>query len=1132
MSTSDMDESKLSKMQRGSELRLRFTDDKEERRKKNRMNRSKRDRGGGGFGSSKRDSIMTLNAPDRGGMRNASLANVRKSFANNALGKRTSMLSTSGLPSQGSRRSIIAEGTRERGHHHHHASIAFGREPDRKVSLASGIPERRESIISQDDDNLKNYQKARSIGRRVSFIPEIGVDNHDSDECEEDEFIEEVNKNIFEEEDEDNYQQSKPPSSTKIRSRMPNPRFSVLQEMSENEEDEEAENEDEDDYYIESKDAFPEILPRTVASLSKLSSKNSSSNSGRSSRNSAKSSADSQKLGIRGKNGHMLTASRSSVMYSGSMRSDASSYQNNVSHWRNIKEKHEKRSNSRSNSSKSGTSSSYKRSISSGSSPAPNNSNFFENLKKDRVSRFRNTDKLDFKPNNEYQSKNDLNFRTKQHLAKLLKDNIKKNITRDAYDDYDEFDSENSYGDSNSALWEIDSATGLPKLKSGGQNNNNGQNSKSVSSKSFGLQHHRRHHGPLTFYGKNSYDETPIERFRKAAKVIMTLTRVCNCLRHHVMETHGHMVFHQMAANNSAVNANGDSGKLGAGDAANFNLNDFKCHAEFKFPTRGKWICEKDPSQRSEKMIQELRKIMLTMDCFRAYAPHIQSLMCKRLRYSRYERRRLIVRKGHVATSLYFIFSGSVGVAMDVEGTSVFTDPEPIILRKGTVFGEMGLIKNQNRNCSIVCMEPTEFLSIDKDDFIDLDLFEIYKKVENSEIQDRFKYFRANSMFKTCTDEQLNLLSQTCKNQWFLHNQVIVKDTNKTDTVNFVKSGRVAVIRLVQLDSSVAFKQNLVDSGSFPKLNTLGQSLRSTNEENADKTDNIIKRLVVPDLNFSVYMQVDQLQTGQVYGLDHIAYPDSRIFTLISEGCELLRLPIGKVVDMVGPQALKKILLQRCKPHPSDEELSKLFLAMNHWRFYRSKQVDKVVEQSILNRVGRFNEKLLNKRAVRNNEWKANSVKMPWNNHSLDGLKKYLVPVDTKDASGDYYALRNKIYAANPNCFGEENTNGTEAVRRRGKFDALGFEKRLSIKFSAGQLESLKLVSNLETYDPRERAKFLREQVESKERELEMMATGEIRERKREGIDKKMRDIKNQNQVISRLIQGIDFPNFRLSSFS
>ena len=143
MSTSDMDESKLSKMQRGSELRLRFTDDKEERRKKNRMNRSKRDRGAGVFGSSKRDSIMTLNAPDRGGMRNASLANVRKSFANNALGKRTSMLSTSGLPSQGSRRSIIAEGTRERGHHHHHASIAFGREPDRKVSLASGIPERR-----------------------------------------------------------------------------------------------------------------------------------------------------------------------------------------------------------------------------------------------------------------------------------------------------------------------------------------------------------------------------------------------------------------------------------------------------------------------------------------------------------------------------------------------------------------------------------------------------------------------------------------------------------------------------------------------------------------------------------------------------------------------------------------------------------------------------------------------------------------------------------------------------------------------------------------------------------------------------------------------------------------------------
>ena len=51
-------------------------------------------------------------------------------------------------------------------------------------------------------------------------------------------------------------------------------------------------------------------------------------------------------------------------------------------------------------------------------------------------------------------------------------------------------------------------------------------------------------------------------------------------------------------------------------------------------------------------------------------------------------RRRVIIRKGHVAQRFYFIFSGSVCVTVDDDEHSAFAKPtENAVLRRGDHFG-------------------------------------------------------------------------------------------------------------------------------------------------------------------------------------------------------------------------------------------------------------------------------------------------------------------------------------------------------------------------------------------------------------------------------------------------------------
>ncbi|MGH0138237.1 UNVERIFIED_CONTAM: hypothetical protein FKN15_069574 [Acipenser sinensis] len=218
----------------------------------------------------------------------------------------------------------------------------------------------------------------------------------------------------------------------------------------------------------------------------------------------------------------------------------------------------------------------------------------------------------------------------------------------------------------------------------------------------------------------------------------------------------------------------------------------------------------------------------------------------------RFGRRRVVVRKGHRGSSFYFVFSGQIAVTQDQDGSSAFIDPEPIFMMKGASFGEVALLKDLRRNATIVCMEETELLVVDREDFFNHQLDQELHR----EFQRRYSFFRSLDLFCSWSDEDLATLADHCKVEEFNHGQVILRDSSETKNIVFITKRAVDV--------------EYVES-------CLGKDGR-----------------LPPQQLQNVWAKPSPCR-------------DPRAMVLVSQGCEVIRVKLDKFSEMVDRETLEKL---------------------------------------------------------------------------------------------------------------------------------------------------------------------------------------------------------------------------------
>ncbi|XP_018409511.1 PREDICTED: cyclic nucleotide-binding domain-containing protein 2 [Nanorana parkeri] len=277
--------------------------------------------------------------------------------------------------------------------------------------------------------------------------------------------------------------------------------------------------------------------------------------------------------------------------------------------------------------------------------------------------------------------------------------------------------------------------------------------------------------------------------FKRLAQDIKMKCKVCKVFRHQLKGLTEFQIVMTARSSQDAVSVEEETEQRKM-----FDLNLFK-NRQDRFPRKAELITLRKPKWRTETEIKYLCSLLQTLRSYQLYSSHLQMLLAKVFRFERFGCRRVIIRKGHIGSSFYFIYSGSVALCNDEDGSSAFLDQEPQLLHKGAKFGDIGMVTGQKRNVTVVCMSETEFLVVDKKDFFANKLDQQLHK----EFQCRFDYFRSLDIFSHWPPEHIKNIAENCQAGEFRYGQLIIQDTRESKSIAFITEGTCEVLRLVKL---------------------------------------------------------------------------------------------------------------------------------------------------------------------------------------------------------------------------------------------------------------------------------------------------------------------------------------------
>ncbi|KAL2087851.1 hypothetical protein ACEWY4_016679 [Coilia grayii] len=418
-----------------------------------------------------------------------------------------------------------------------------------------------------------------------------------------------------------------------------------------------------------------------------------------------------------------------------------------------------------------------------------------------------------------------------------------------------------------------------------------------------------------------------LERFRKAVRSVMAMCRVCRIFM-------SHSKFSCCMQLNMLENLHPQPG---TGKTLVFDLNHFKVKKNH-IPLKLVEIMWRHPEHRSEQEVLLLQSLMMAMDSFRRYSPTLQLLLSRIVRYQRLERRRVVVKKGDPGHSFYFVFSGQVAVTTDTDGSSAFVDKEPILIKKGMGFGDVALIKGVKRNATIVCVEETELMVIDKEDFfankMDVEL--------KREFEYRFNFFRSLELVSSWPSSLIERLADHSKAEQFRYGHITVKDTNDMGNLIFIARGLCDVFRQVDLTKCKTYqrllKQQHTAGGRMKHALQQQQSCAASQRTSAQRAPPTRVKAPPGEIVTSAWFLIDTLQQGSTFGLNEYLIPlrqrDGRSLTLVSRSVEILRVEKTCFDQLVDDETLKK-LQEIQKTYPSDEDLCGVLLRHRRWEEFK-----------------------------------------------------------------------------------------------------------------------------------------------------------------------------------------------------
>ncbi|KAI9197507.1 uncharacterized protein BJ171DRAFT_221852 [Polychytrium aggregatum] len=220
----------------------------------------------------------------------------------------------------------------------------------------------------------------------------------------------------------------------------------------------------------------------------------------------------------------------------------------------------------------------------------------------------------------------------------------------------------------------------------------------------------------------------------------------------------------------------------------------FVCHLS----NETRHALQKEPSEYTKRDTELIFRLTSTMPAFAKYTLPVRKALSKVTKFELYKQGRVIVREGHEAENFYFIISGQVEVRKNMEGQSVLLN----ILKSGDSFGELALLQNVKRAATVITLMDTEFLRVNKGDFLD-----VLKSESERDLTERLELLESIPLFKMFSKSALIHLAATSQSRDYMANQTIITEGDFPQSIVIIKDGHCRLLKAVRFLSIPCSKE-------------------------------------------------------------------------------------------------------------------------------------------------------------------------------------------------------------------------------------------------------------------------------------------------------------------------------------
>jgi cAMP-dependent protein kinase regulator len=247
----------------------------------------------------------------------------------------------------------------------------------------------------------------------------------------------------------------------------------------------------------------------------------------------------------------------------------------------------------------------------------------------------------------------------------------------------------------------------------------------------------------------------------------------------------------------------------------------------------------KPPGSRTEQelsaMVDELAVNSTQKNSFlgRFEASGQLAEFCKGIQLRRYESGQTLFEQGDKGDSFGIVFKGAVSVYVNSQPDSagVVQPVKMAELRKGQFFGEMSLTYSLPRNSTLITIEQTELICLDKEPYDT-----VVKSMQEQQIALAHKVIARTPLFESIGYDVVDQLARQCYLKKFSPGQVIEVQNTQPQGLYVIQKGLVNLTRVIDFRSAVA--------------GTVGRLARGPGEEEAKSAREV---------------KIDQLHDGSVF---------------------------------------------------------------------------------------------------------------------------------------------------------------------------------------------------------------------------------------------------------------------------